>query len=187
MADIIPSEEELINKILSGERQQYKVLVKRYAPVVFHIVRRFVDDEDVVEELAQQIFVKTYERLESFDKRAKFSTWLFMIAKNHCRDYAKNVRRENKRFSELDSYELEQQMPKSESTDHDIQAKEWSLLLNEALNHINGDHAQAFLMKYRDGMTYQVMSERLDASVSALKVRVHRARKELKYFIKTNG
>ncbi|MBN2733028.1 MAG: RNA polymerase sigma factor [Balneolaceae bacterium] len=187
MADIIPSEKELIGKIVSGERHRYKVLVERYSPMVFHIIRRFVDDEDDVEELAQQVFVKTFEKLESFDTRSKFSTWLFMIAKNHCRDYVKNIRRQNKRFSEMDSYELEQQMPKSESTDHDIQADEWSFLIKEALNHINEDYAKVFLMKYRDGMTYKVMSERLDASVSALKVRVHRARKALKHFIEQNS
>lgn len=57
------------------------------------IVRGFVDDEDQVEELAQQIFVKAYERLESYNGRSKFSTWLYALAKNHCRDYAKNIRR----------------------------------------------------------------------------------------------
>jgi len=185
--DLKTEESRLIEDILSGEHEKFRVLVNRYAPMVFHIVRQFVDDADEVEELAQQIFVKTYEKLESFDNRSKFSSWLYMIAKNHCRDYAKNIRRENKRFSEMETYELESQMPESKSTDHQVQSDEWSRLLAEALEHINSNHATAFLMKYRDGMSYQAMSGRLDASVSALKVRVHRARKELKHFIEQNS
>lgn len=187
MKDDFSGEQELIEHIIDGERDKYGILVDRYAPVVFHIVRRFVSDEDEVEELAQQIFVKTYDKLESFNKQSRFSSWLYMIAKNHCRDYAKNIRRGNKRFSEMETHELEAQMPESESAETEIESKEWNRLLEEALAYIDQDYATAFLMKYRDEMTYQAMSKRLDASVSALKVRVHRARKELKNYIEQHS
>lgn len=183
MADNFSSEQELIEDIKNGDRNKYGVLVDRYSPMVFHIVRRFENDEEEVEELAQQIFVKVYTRLDSFNRQSKFSSWLYMVAKNHCRDYAKNIRRQNKRFSEMETVELEEEMPKSELPDSQIEADEWSRLLETALDRINGDNAKAFLMKYRDNMTYKAMSKRLDVSVSALKVRVHRARKELKEYI----
>lgn len=183
MTDKKADEKELIEEIVQGDREKYRILVDRYSAMVFHIVRGFVKDEDEAEELAQQIFVKTYEKLTSFDHKSKFSSWLYMIAKNHCRDYAKNIRRENKRFSEMEVHELEAQLPESEAADQQVEANEWSDLLQQALSHINQDYAEAFLMKYRDGMSYKAMSKRLDATVSALKVRVHRARKELKEFI----
>ena len=183
MPETKSEEKKLIEEVLNGSRQQYRTLVDRYAPMVFHIVRGFVKDEDEVEELAQQIFVKCYEKLSSFDFDSKFSSWLYMIAKNHCRDYAKNIRRQNKRFSEMETHELEAQMPESESADEQLQSNEKSQLLEEALEHVNQEYAEAFLMKYRDEMSYKAMSKRLDASVSALKVRVHRARKELKEYI----
>lgn len=180
MAKEITDEIQLINKILDGNRNLYRKLVDRYAPIVFHVVRGFVDDEEEVQELAQQIFVKTYEKLESFNYQSKFSSWLYMIAKNHCRDYAKNIRRGNKRFSEMDSFELESRMSQDSTTEDEIEVKEQNALLNKALDEINPEYAEAFLLKYRDDMTYKAMASRLDATVSALKVRVHRARKELK-------
>lgn len=178
---------ELIRNILDGQQSLYKRLVDRYAPMVFHIVRRFEDDEDEVEELAQQIFVKCYERLDSFNQNSRFSSWLYMIAKNHCRDYAKNIRRKNKRFSEMEEHTLDGIMPETEDPARSLENKEWAQLLDEALNAISPDYSQAFLYKYRDDMTYKAMSKRMDVSVSALKVRVHRARKELKEYIENKS
>jgi len=173
-------ETKLIRDILDGERDKYRNLVERYSPMVFHIVRGFVNDEQEVEEMAQQIFVKTYTKLDSFDFRSKFSSWLYMIARNHCRDYAKNIRRQNKRFSEMQQDSLESRMSVNESAEKDLEMKESNLLLERALRSINEDYAEAFLLKYKDELSYKVMSDRLDVSISALKVRVHRARKELR-------
>jgi len=186
MTEKTTDEIQLINRVLDGQKDHFRKLVDRYAPVVFHVVRGFVKDEDEVQELAQQIFVKTYERLESFNHQSKFSSWLYMIAKNHCRDYAKNIRRNNKRFSEMESFELESRMMQENSMEKELEIKEQNARLSLALKQLNPDYAEAFLMKYRDDMTYKAMASRLDESVSALKVRVHRARKELKEIMDQN-
>jgi RNA polymerase sigma-70 factor (ECF subfamily) len=178
---------QLIDNILNGETDRYKVLVDRYAPMVFSVVNDFVNSEEDAEELAQAIFVKTYERLSSFNGESKFSSWLYMIAKNHCRDYAKNIRRENKTFSDMPEHDLEQQMKDDQFIDKALEQKEWIDLLKKGLNVISEEYAEAFLMKYEDDMTYKAMSERLGATVSALKVRVYRAKKELKAFIEKHS
>lgn len=175
---------QLIKDILGGQQELYRKLVDRYAPIVFHIVRKFEKDEDEVEELAQQIFVKAYERLDSFDMKSRYSSWLFVLAKNHCRDYARDIRRKKKRFSEMDEQNLEMYLVREETPEHLIVAQQWQEVLDEALNKITSDYAQAFLFKYRDNMTYQAMAEKLNVTVSALKVRVHRGRKELIEYIR---
>lgn len=180
-------EQELIESILSGETDQFKVLVDRYAPMVFSVVNDFVNNNEDAEELAQAIFVKTYERLSSFKGDSKFSSWLYMVAKNHCRDYAKNIRRENKTFSDMPEADLEQELQNDQMAEETLEQKEWIGLLKKGLNNISEEYAEAFLMKYEDNMTYQAMSGRLDASVSALKVRVFRAKKELKEFMEKNS
>ncbi|MDX1591060.1 MAG: RNA polymerase sigma factor [Balneolaceae bacterium] len=178
------SEFELIDQILRGSRDRYKVLVDRYAPVVFHVVRRFEKDEDEVEELAQQIFVKAYEKLENFNKNSAFSSWLYSIAMNHCRDYAKNIRRQKKRFSEFEPGYLDTIFTEEKTPFMHLEMKEWKELLKKALDGLSAEYSEPFLFKYRDGMSYEVMSQQTGVSVSALKVRVHRARKELKYRLK---
>lgn len=174
---------QIIEDILEGDRNRYKALVDRYAPLVFSVVRRFADRENDIEELAQQIFVKAYERLESFEMDSRFSSWLYSLARYHCLDYAKNIRRSNRQFSEMKQGELEHEMAFEASPDQEIQKKERKALLNKALEQITPVYAEAFLLKYRDNLTYRAMARRLDATESALKVRVHRARKELKNFL----
>lgn len=181
--DIRDEESALIEDILSGQRDQYRELVDRYAPMVFDVVNEFTDNDEDARELAQEIFVKTYERLSSFEGKSKFSTWLYTLAKNHCRDYAKNVRRQNRAFSEMDGHELEQKLGHYETPGDEFERKEWVDRLRQGLEAINEEYAEAFLMKYDDNMSYKAMSKRLDASVSALKVRVYRAKKELKQYL----
>lgn len=177
---------QIIENIRDGDRNRYQDLVDEYASMVFSIVTRFADREEEKKELAQQIFVKAYERLESFKYNSKFSSWLYTLARNHCLDYAKNVRRDNKEFSEMDDRVLEQEMSNQNGSLDDIENREWKELLEQALGTIKPLYAEAFLMKYRENMSYKAMAKRLDASESALKVRVHRARKKLKEYIEEN-
>lgn len=185
MAKSAQHEEEylLIEKILEGKQDLYKILVERYSSMVFHVVRRFEKDSDEVEELAQEIFVKAYEKLRQFNENSKFSTWLYTIAMNHCRDYAKNVRRKNHRISEMDSGFLDSNYSEQQTPHLKMEIKEWGQLLKQSLLQLSDDYSEPFLMKYRDGMSYKTMSEETGVSESALKVRVHRARKELKILL----
>ncbi len=173
-------EYRLIKNILSGQGEHYRTLVDRYSAMVFHVVRGFVNDSDEVEELSQQIFVKAYEKLDRFQMDSKFSTWLYSIARNHCRDYAKNIRRNNSRVSEMEEDFLETNYTNEQTPHMNLELKEWGHLLNRAMKSLSEDYSKPFLMKYRDGMSYRTMSETTGVSESALKVRVHRARKELK-------
>ena len=183
MDDSKEKEFQLIQEILDGQKDRYRVLVDRYASMVFSIVGKFVDKKGDREELAQQIFVKAYERLDSFKKQSKFSSWLYTLARNHCLDYSKNIRRSNKEFSEMESHELEANLKVEELPDDDIEQQEQGAILEKALSAITPIYAEAFLMKYRDNMTYKAMAKRLDATEGALKVRVHRARKELQDYV----
>ncbi|HMB98294.1 MAG TPA: sigma-70 family RNA polymerase sigma factor [Balneolaceae bacterium] len=177
------TEKDLISDILAGNRNKYRIIIDRYSPMVFHIVRSFEKDEEEVKELGQQIFVKAYEKLDSFKGNAKFSTWLYSLALNHCRDYAKNIRRSNIRFSETEEGYLENSMIEEEKADSNIEAVEMNSALYNAIKRLSEEYSEPLLLKYRDGMSYQTISERLNVSVAALKVRVHRARKELKQLI----
>jgi RNA polymerase sigma-70 factor, ECF subfamily len=173
----------LIEQILKGQADRFRILVDRYSPMVFHIVRGFEKDDDEVRELAQQIFVKAFEKLESFNRASKFSSWLYSLSMNHCRDYAKNVRRQDSRFSEMDHDQLQARMSDSSDPHRDLEKKQAALIMAESIEKLKTEYSEPLLMKYRDGLSYNAMSKRLGVSVSALKVRVHRARTELKSII----
>jgi len=175
----------LVDRILNGESDLYRVFVERYSPMVFQLVRRTCRDEDDVANLAQDIFVRAWEKLESFDRRAAFSTWLYSLARNACLDYAKNIRRRTVRLEDLEPDFEERLLSDYQTADRELMELERWQLLEEAVSRLPEEYSVPLLMKYRDGFGYDVISERLGVTVSALKVRVHRARKEMKEWIDT--
>ncbi|MEX0660888.1 MAG: sigma-70 family RNA polymerase sigma factor [Balneolaceae bacterium] len=177
------SDASIVSEILNGNTELYKDIVDRYSPMLFHIVRSFEKNEEEVKGLVQEIFVKIYIRLNQFKGNSKFSSWMYTIGLNHCRDYAKNVRRSNMRFSELDENYAEQEVSDSDQPDEEMEKAEQKKNLFDAVKKLSPDKSAPLLMKYRDGMSYKAISEQMNISETALKVRVHRARSELKQLL----
>ena len=168
-----------VRRVQDGDRAAFRVLLDRYERMVFSITNRFGDTPADAEDLAQDIFMKAYRQLDRLRKPEQFASWLYGIALNHCRDYAKNVRRDTHAFSmtERTDWEVPAGHPRQDAA---LEDDEISQQLWHALDQLSSTYATPFLLKYRDGMTYKAMADRMDLSVSALKVRVHRARKKLR-------
>lgn len=130
--------------------------------------------------MVQEIFVKAYTKLDTFEERAKFSTWVYSLSLNYCRDYAKNIRRKNSRFSELGESYIDAYISDELQPDESMVQQETEGVLYRAIEKLSPEQSEPLLMKYRDGMSYKAISEQTGVSESALKVRVHRARVELK-------
>lgn len=168
-------------RVQDGDRDAFRVLIDRYEGMVFDLTHQYADTPEDAEDLAQDAFLRAFRRIEDLNNPDRFSSWLYGIALNRCRDYAKNVRRDTYAFSHTDDQEGADTLPGEHSPqDEDLVAEERSEKLWAALEELSSTYATPFLLKYRDGMTYKAMSKRLDVSVSALKVRVHRARKKLR-------
>lgn len=168
-----------VRRVREGDREAFRPLVERYEGMVYGIVNRFADRSADQEDLAQEVFVRAYERLDELDDPDRFSSWLYALALNRCRDFAKNVRRETYPMTETDEEEAAQ--PDDEATVLDrLMVSEAADRLWQAVGELDPKYGVPLLLKYRDDLTYAVISDRLDVSVSALKVRVHRARKRLR-------
>lgn len=177
------SDSEIVSKILDGERELYRHLVDTFSPMIFHLVRSFEKNEEEVKGMVQEIFVKAYTKLDTFEKRAKFSTWIYSLALNYCRDYAKNIRRKNNRFSELEDSFIDNRASDDLQPDEFMEQQQTEQSLIRAIEKLSPDQSGPLLMKYRDGMSYKAISKRMNISESALKVRVHRAKTELKQLL----
>lgn len=168
-------------RVQNGDRAAFRVLIERYEGMVFDLAHQYADSPEEAEDLAQDAFLRAFRRIGDLRKPDRFSSWLYGIALNRCRDYAKNVRRETYAFSRTEEQDEADALPgNSRRQDDELVAEEESEQLWAALEELSSTYATPFLLKYRDGMTYKAMSKRLDVSVSALKVRVHRARKKLR-------
>ncbi|MEK2644370.1 RNA polymerase sigma factor [Bdellovibrio sp. BCCA] len=101
--DLVVTDLELVEKVKSGDRRSFSELVKRHQRSVLRLSLRFVKDMDTAEDVTQEAFIKAYEKLNSFEGRASFKSWLFQIAVNT----ARNKIRESKRDTvDIDDVQL---------------------------------------------------------------------------------
>lgn len=177
-----PDDAEVVRAVLDGHKGMYRVLVDRYGDPLFRHAERMVGDEDEAADIVQRAFVKGFRKLRSCRDPERVGGWLYRIASNLCKDHLKNRRR--------DDVSLEDAPPQSAdrgNPDRRIERSELRADLEAALGRLSADQREAFLLKHMEGRSYSEMSELLDASVSALKMRVHRAREELQVLLDEYG
>lgn len=179
-AETDPSDSALVRRVRDGDQRAFRQLVDRHAPAIFRLTRRFAVDAPDADDLAQEIFLKAYERLDRFEAGTDFRAWLYTLGVNHCRDYAKNIRRTVDPLSRVDAGRYQHALRDQARQDRHLERADDEAALRWALEQLSPEYATAFLLKYEEGLKYREISEMLGDSVSALKVRVHRARKQLK-------
>ncbi|NIR46343.1 MAG: sigma-70 family RNA polymerase sigma factor [Gemmatimonadetes bacterium] len=168
------SDADVVRAVLNGNPEAYGVLVRRYQDKLYRHAERMTGQGDVAAEIVQAALIKGYEKLDRCRDAGRVGAWLFRINANQCRDYLRDPRRDELRL-EAD--------PARESDEHperDAEQRELRERLAEALERLSPEERQALTLKHVDGCSYPEMSELLGASVSALKMRVHRAREALR-------
>src|SRR5262245_61368590 len=86
--------DELIARCLAGDQEAWEAIVRQYRRKVFNLAYKFVGRHDEAEDLTQDIFLKVFRSLSTFDRRANFQTWLISVARNLCIDHYRSVRKE---------------------------------------------------------------------------------------------
>jgi RNA polymerase sigma-70 factor (ECF subfamily) len=169
-----PSDEELIARVLKGEKQQFEHLVGRYQRALYRHAVAMVLDHDAAADMVQDAFVRAYLRLRDCRDRSRFKPWLFRTLRNRCLDYLKEASRRNVRLDDIDD-PLDGAGGPAEAAEQN----EMRDGIQRALGQLPPALREAFVMHYVDGVPYETMAELLDASVSALKMRALRAREAL--------
>jgi RNA polymerase sigma-70 factor (ECF subfamily) len=168
---------EVVARVLAGERERYTVLVERYQQVLFRHALGMVRDADQAADLVQDAFVRAYAQLARCRDPERFGGWVFRILANRCRDYLKSAGR---RGVPLDGSLA---APRAAEADRMHEERELSEVLARALETLPAAQREALLLKHVEECSYEEMAERLGASVSALKMRVMRAREALQAFL----
>src|ERR1041384_1095735 len=108
-ADAAPPQEidALIERCLSGDQAAWETIVRLHWRKVFNIAYKFVGKHDLAEDPTQDIFLKVYRSLDTFDRRANFQTWLISVSRNLCIDHYRSVRKERETIDrDVDAGEL---------------------------------------------------------------------------------
>jgi RNA polymerase sigma-70 factor, ECF subfamily len=171
-----PDEDEdarLMERVSAGDKAAFTVLFDRHQASVVRFAWRFVGSQGRAEELAQEIFLKLYRSAKSYRPSAKFKTFLFRVATNHCLN---EVRRGDYKVMEPtndaqhDTTEAVGQRP-----DDALEGKRLEAAVGKALQTMSERERAAFSMCRFEGMAYREIADALDASEAAVKSLIHRA------------
>jgi len=165
-------ENELIDRILAGERELYAVLVNKYKRYAFTIALRIVENKPEAEEAAQDAFIKAFNYLKSFNRQAKFSTWLYRIVFNTAVSYRRKNRQQ---FQDIETSVIEYH----EQADSQIEKDDKHIFLNKAMEKLNEADRLAMQLYYIKELSLEEVAEMMGQNLNTVKVRVHRARQRL--------
>jgi len=182
------TDKELVRLSRRGDERAARELVHRFERPVYSIVYRMVRDRELAEDLAQDAFVRTFNHLDRYDSRYKFSSWLFKIAYNLTVDHLR--KRELQTISvhgAPDAVTQERQEATSltlqsdeESPDDRLVAKELAGELEDAIAGLREDYRTAILLRHVEGRPYEEIAEIMDIPLGTVKTYIFRARRELR-------
>ena len=173
------STDELIEACLRGDQRAWDLIVTRYRRRVFNIAYKFVGKHDEAEDLTQEIFLKIYKALATFDRRANFQTWLTSVGRNLCIDHYRSVRQEREKVDRnVDAADLSPVAggPDALSRLHRLDRRR---LLRRGLLALPDNLRQAVLLRDIQELSYQEIAERLTLPEGTVKSRINRGRNEL--------
>jgi RNA polymerase sigma-70 factor (ECF subfamily) len=171
--------ETLIQRCLNGDQSAWDAIVRQYWRKVFNVAYKFVGKHDEAEDLTQEIFLKIFKSLETFDRRANFQTWLISVSRNLCIDHYRSVRKERETIDrDVDANEL---APVSREVGPmaALEQRDRVTLLRQALAGLPETLRTAVLLRDIQELSYQEIADRLDLPEGTVKSRINRGRTEL--------
>lgn len=171
------NDNEIIGLIKThGSSKYFKILYSRYYSKVLDKCYTFVKSRRLAEELTEDIFSKTFEKLHSFKQKSSFSSWLYSVTYNHCIDYL----REKKKLH-YPNWSRENEIPEIiDETEENIEDIDYDKFLI-ILDLIHPEEKALVLMKYQDSLSMKQISAALRISEDAAKMRLKRARTRIIY------
>lgn len=176
-----------LEALLRGDRQAFERLVRQESPRLYRVIYRVVQDEDEAQSIMQEAYLQAYQRLSTFRRESKFTTWLYAIALN----LARGVVRKRRRHEVLDDESLDRLQPQFVNGHYVSQYETWSPLkvteqrerhdlVHEAVGRLPDDYRSVVILRDLEQRSTAEAAEVLGISEGAVRVRLHRARQALR-------
>ncbi len=178
------NEEQLIQAVLSGEKDAYMDLVKACQERIYRYCLTLLADGVEAEEATQDVFMKGYESLPRFEKRSSFTTWIARIAYNHCMDILeKKARRKTVSTDELAAQGQDIQS-KEAGVDRPALQEEEQRWVDHVLKRLKPASREILTLREVEGMSYEKIADFKHCSLDVVKGRLRRARQEAQEIIR---
>jgi RNA polymerase sigma-70 factor (ECF subfamily) len=171
--------DELIERCLQGDQIAWETIVRQHWRKVFNVAYKFVGKHDEAEDLTQDIFLKIFRSLHTFDRRANFQTWLISVSRNLCIDHYRSVRKERQTINrDVDPGDL---TPASRdvSAYAALEQQDRVVLLRAAMQQLPETLRTAVMLRDISELTYQEIADQLHLPEGTVKSRINRGRTEL--------
>ncbi|MDP1621791.1 MAG: sigma-70 family RNA polymerase sigma factor [Bacteroidales bacterium] len=166
-----------IELVLNGDVAAYAMLVAKHKNLVFSIALKILKNREDAEEVAQDCFVKVFQALKTFEKKSKFSTWLYRIVYNAS---ISRTRKKRLEMSPIDNYVIDNYTEDNVSSRHDeIDPEVQKAMLTKAMARLTDDENLLITLFYKGENSIEDISNITGLSMSNVKVRLHRIRKKL--------
>lgn len=172
------SDEEIAKKVQLGKIEPFELLVQRYQEKLIRYGRKFLADERDIEEIIQEVFIKAYVNIKSFDLSKKFSSWIYRIAHNELVNRIKKKKRNPLLYFDLDI--LIPYFISKETPDREVDKKEIQEIINKCLDKLNPKYREVVVLYYFEDLSYKEISDILHIPVSTVGVRIKRAKQAMK-------
>ena len=177
-----PRTDEVLAALVQGNNQEaFGVLMDRYQAKLLRYGRRFLAQDDSIVDVVQDVFIKAYENIQSFDATRIFAPWIYRIAHNAFVNEIRRKKREPLLYVDLDailshpSYEFD---PAA-----DEERTQMQTLINRGLDALAPAYKEVIILYYIEDLSYQEISDILQVPVGTVGVRLRRARKALKDYV----
>jgi RNA polymerase sigma-70 factor, ECF subfamily len=183
------SDAELVEQFKGGDRDAFAEIVRRYENRVFTQCLRWMGNEQIAREVAQDVFIALFRSLPRFRGDSRLSTWIYRVVINHCKNrrlYRK--RRHMTRHEPLEGPPTDdgpaRQIPSDgPGTDHVVQRSEAEVLVRQGLANLDEEQRQIIILRDIQDLSYEEIGEILELARGTVKSRLHRARKQLAHHL----
>jgi len=173
--------EQLVQDFLDGDDQAFNRLVMLHQTKIYNLALNYVKSQEEAKDLAQDIFVTVYRSLPKLREKEKFTSWLYQIAINHCRNRYKKLRRRGY-FNNisLDDEQSFLQIPGDEGPEKSLQRKNTIKLVRSTIDSMPETEKEIILLRDIQELAYEEISTILDIPLGTVKSKLNRARTSLK-------
>ncbi len=168
-----------LEQAVKGDKAAFGKLIEAFQAPVYNIAYRMLNNSGEAEEAAQEAFIRAWTRLDSYDSKRKFSTWLFSITSNYCIDQIRKRRALLLSIDEPLPAHPALTSDKEKGPEAVMASNEQEELVQALLQELPEEYRTAVILRYWQEMSYAEIAEVTNSSVSAIKSRLFRARKQL--------
>lgn len=165
------SDEELVNMCLGGNNKAFDVLVQRYELPMYRTAMGIVNNNETAKDITQTAFLKSWEKLHTFNPEYKFYSWLYRIIVHEALNYNRN----HKKFEKLSLYQSDDDTPYQQ-----LLKKEENQALIDAINSLSMDYKLVIQLRHFEELSYSEIADVLDIEIKTVKSRLYTARMQLR-------